>query len=169
MRFTEKCSEKIAKISNIIASVALVIMLTLMMIVVIGRYFFNVVPPWSEEMALFMMSWLGFLSASAIEKEKGHIRISVIDTVYPALLLKICNVLRYFIKLVFAFFLTKYGWYLARHAKGYYASVEIPKRFSFYPGFFAGLIICLVLLLRFKAEVIDIWKKDVDRTREVQE
>ena len=144
--------------ANIFASIALVIMLGLMMVVVIGRYFFGVVPPWSEELALFLMSWLGFLGAVAIEKEKGHIRISFIDTVYPRWLLNVCNTLRYIIKLVFSIVLAWYGLELSIHVKGYFASVEIPKRLSFYPGFIAGVLIAALLLFRFREEIF-IWEK----------
>lgn len=159
----KKPSDMITRVSNLISSVALVIMILLMMIVVVGRYFFRQVPAWSEEFALFMMSWVGFLSAAAIENTKGHIRISIIDKYYPAFLLRVCNILRYFIKLGFSISLTYYGIYLANHAQGYYASVEIPLRVSFYPGFFAGLIITIILLLDFKEEVIDIWKKGTEK------
>lgn len=154
----KKISDYLALIANIIASIALVIMLGLMIVVVIGRYFFGVVPAWSEELALFMMSLLGFLSAAAIEKDKGHIRVSFIDTVYPRWLLNICNTLRYIIKLVFSIALAWYGLDLSLNVKGYFASVEIPKCFAFYPGFIAGVIIAILLLLRFKEELF-IWKK----------
>lgn len=154
----KKIPDYLALIANIFASVALVIMLGLMIVVVIGRYFFGVVPPWSEELALFLMSWLGFLGATAIEKEKGHIRVSFIDTVYPRWLLNICNTIRYIIKLIFSIVLAWYGLDLSIHVKGYFASVEIPRRFSFYPGFIAGVLFTALLLFRFREEIF-IWKK----------
>lgn len=156
----KKIPDYLALVANIFASVALVIMLGMMIVVVIGRYFFSVVPPWSEELALFLMSWLGFLGATAIEREKGHIRVSFIDTVYPRWLLNICNTLRYIIKLFFSIVLAWYGLDLSLHVKGYFASVEIPKRISFYPGFIAGVLIAALLLLRFREEIF-IWKKPV--------
>lgn len=154
-----KITDKISKAASFFASVALVVMLLLMMIVVIGRYVFGKVPPWSEELALFLMAWLGFLSAAALENKKEHIRISVIDKYYPRVLLNICNTIRYLIKIVFAIALTYYGFYLGTHTKGYFASVNIPIKWSFIPGGIAGLIITVILLLQVKEELIDIWKK----------
>ena len=155
----KKLTQKIADIVNLIASVALVLMLFLMIIVVIGRYFFGVVPAWSEELALFFMSWLGFLSAAALERNKEHIRISIIDKWYPPVLLNICNTCRYIIKLIFSSALTYYGFYLGLHAKGYFASVKIPMKWTFIPGGVAGAIMTLLLVLRMKEELVDIWKK----------
>lgn len=138
-------------------------MIILMIIVVIGRYCFNSVPAWSEELSLFFMSWLGFLGAAIVEKNKGHIRVSVIDNYYPHWLLCVCNTLRYFIKLAFGVFLTFYGYKLSTTVKGYYASVEVPKKYGFIPGFIAGLLITVFLVLRFKSEVIDIWKEPAEK------
>ena len=153
-----KITDRIAKITNIVASVNLILMVLLMIIVVVGRYIFGKVPAWSEELALFFMAWLGFLSAAALEKNKEHIRISAIDKLYPQGLLRICNTIRYFIKLVFAIALTCYGFYLGTHVKGYFASVRVPVKFSYIPGGVAGLLITVLLILQFKSDVIDIWR-----------
>lgn len=156
----KKAADFICRCITIVGSIMLVLMIILMMIVVIGRYCFSVVPAWSEELALFFMSWLGFLSAAVVERDKGHIRISIIDTVYPQWLLKICGILRYLLKLGFSVALTWYGFILATTAKGFYSSVNIPKRISFYPGCIAGVLITIFLLLRFKEEIIDPLKND---------
>lgn len=128
-----------------------------MMIVVIGRYFFNKIPAWSEEFALFMMSWLAFFGAAIIERDKGHIRISIVDNYYPIGLLRVFSVLRYFIKLIFLCAMTYYGALLTFYAKDTFASVDLSKGWCFAPGFIAGLTMVCILLLNAKKELVDVW------------
>ena len=154
-----KITGKIANIADFIASIALMVMLVLMMIVVIGRYIFGVVPAWSEELALYLMAWLGFLSAASLEKNREHIRISIIEDVYPRVLMNICNTVRYIVKLIFAVMLAYFGFVLSMKATGYFASVEIPRKLTFIPGAVAGVVMAVILLLQFKEEVVDIWKR----------
>lgn len=136
-----------------------VIMLALMMIVVIGRYFFNTVPAWSEELALMAMSWLGLMSAAVIEHEHGHIRISVLDKFYPSFLLHIFMVLRWILKLILCSAMTYYGYQIATTTKGMMASLELSDGWNYWPGFLTGAIIVAFLLLRSKEDVVNIWKK----------
>lgn len=162
----KKVADYLCRVITGVSSIMLVLMLILMLIVVIGRYCFSVVPAWSEELALFFMAWLGFLSATVVEHDGGHIRISVIDTFYPRWLLQICNMVRYLLKLTFGIAMTWYGFILSTTVKGYYASVNIPKRIGYYPGCIAGALITVFLLLRCKEELIDAWKKPVREEEE---
>ena len=164
MEILMKITGKIANIADFIASIALTIMLLLMMIVVVGRYIFGIVPAWSEELALYLMSWLGFLSAASLEKNREHIRISIIEKVYPWAVMNICNTVRYIVKLIFSILLAYYGFILSMRATGYFASVEIPRKLTFIPGAVAGVIMTLMLTLQFKEEVVDIWKKPEAKT-----
>lgn len=145
------------KAALIISIIALLFMVVLMMIVVVGRYFFSYVPAWSEEMSLLAMSYLAFLSAALIERDKEHIRISVIDQYYPKPLLKVFNVIRYLIKLFFSAALCYFGFLLMINCKNRYASINVTQAFSFLPAVITGILMLGFLLLRAKEELIDVW------------
>lgn len=65
-------------------SVALLtIILFVLTIQVIGRYFFNYTPEWSEELARYLFIWFIFVSASYAAKENVHIRIEAFNNIFP--------------------------------------------------------------------------------------
>lgn len=152
------------KLSNILYHIAmavsvatLLIMLVLLMVVVIGRYFLGFVPAWSEEIALVSMSWLGLMSAALMEHDKAHIRVSIIDNIYPKVLLCICSTIRYFMKLFLCISMAYFGCIIAATNKGYLASIPVSAGINYWPGAVAGGFMALFLLLRIKEELIDIW------------
>jgi TRAP-type C4-dicarboxylate transport system permease small subunit len=64
-----------------------VIMMALMVIIVFyqvfARYLFHHVPPWSEEVALLLMMWFGFLSIGYGFRHQLHLRISMFMDLLP--------------------------------------------------------------------------------------
>lgn len=152
-----RIAEWMYNIALALSVVALLFMVALMIVVVVGRYFFSVVPAWSEEMSLLAMSYLAFLSAALIERDKEHIRISIIDQYYPKSLLRICNVVRYLVKLFFSVALCWFGFLLTINCKNRYASINVTQAFSFLPAVIAGALMLGFLLLRAKEELVDIW------------
>ena len=154
---TSRLADWLYNIALAISVVALLFMVVLMMVVVIGRYFFGAVPAWSEEMSLLAMSYLAFLSAALIERDKEHIRISIIDQYHPKPLLRVFNVIRYLLKLFFCGAMCYFGLLLAINCKNRYASINVTQAFSFIPAVIAGALMCLFLVLRAKSELVDIW------------
>jgi len=140
-----------------ICAISIVFMVIMMMIVVIGRYFFNNIPSWSEEFSLFFMSWLAFFGAVVIEREKGHIRVSFFDKYYPLFLLRLFSVVRYLIKLFFLVHLTYFGTWIVFHSKDKFASVDLNRGWFFLPGAVAGFAMFCIQIINFKEELIDIW------------
>ena len=59
----EKIKKFVYDIANWICIVALFMIITVLMIVVVGRYFFRFTPSWSEELSLFLLTWVGFRSS----------------------------------------------------------------------------------------------------------
>jgi TRAP-type C4-dicarboxylate transport system permease small subunit len=64
-----------------------VIMMALMVIIVFyqvfARYLFHHVPSWSEEIALLLMMWFGFLSIGYGFRHQLHLRVSMIMDLFP--------------------------------------------------------------------------------------
>lgn len=74
-----KFLKKFYKGIELICSLCLIIMVFSVTVAVVGRYIFHSTPPWTEELALLGMTWIGLLSASLAEYKGTHIRISTID------------------------------------------------------------------------------------------
>ena len=158
----KKLSGLLYRCSMVISIIAVMIMLALMMVVVVGRYCFGKVPAWSEEFALRGMSWLGLMSAAVMEHDRGHIRISAVDKLYPRFLRNVFSVCKYVLKLVLCASMCWYGGIIAVTNRGFLASVPISAGFNYLPGAVAGGVMTLFLLLRAKEELVDIWLKNED-------
>lgn len=65
-------------IETYLATVALVIFTTLVIVQVVMRYIFNSPLTWSEEIARFALAWFVFLSGSYAVKFQRHVKFSVI-------------------------------------------------------------------------------------------
>jgi len=135
--------------------VSLMLMLLLVIMVVFGRYFFNYTPAWSEELALFLMTWVGLFSSSISEHDKSHIRLSFIDRFYPRILLRIFGIIRYFLKLGFFGMMTFYGYKLFVSTQQRYGAIPLSRKWQFLPGLLTGAFCLLFLLLRVKQEMTD--------------
>ena len=48
-------------------------------IMVIGRYFFNKVPQWTEQFALFCMIWFAMFSIALAVRTDSHVKMEVVD------------------------------------------------------------------------------------------
>jgi len=94
--------KKTYDLTNKICMFFIVLMVVVVCIAVAGRYIFQVTPGWSEEMALFCFTWFGLLSASLAEYDDSHIRIQIIDRLFPGLMNKILRGFYFLLKLFFA-------------------------------------------------------------------
>lgn len=146
--------------ANWICIVALIIIVVLLMVVVIGRYFFSYTPSWSEEMSLFCLTWVGLFSACIAENNDTHIRLSFIDRYYPPIVLRICGILRYFLKLGFFALMLYYGIQIFMTTKQKYASVDLSFRWQVLPGIFMAGFCIVFELLKFKKVMTDKHERD---------
>ena len=73
----------IAKAYNRIIEFFCVLLLTAqtvsVIIMVFGRYLFNSVPQWSEQFALFCMTWFAMFSIALAVRDDSHVKMEVID------------------------------------------------------------------------------------------
>lgn len=152
--------------ANWICIIALIIIVVLLMIVVIGRYFFNYTPSWSEEMSLFCLTWVGLFSACIAENDGTHIRLSFIDRYYPPIVLRICAIIRYFLKLGFFGLMLFYGIRIFATTKQMYASVKLSYRWQVLPGICMALFCIIFQLLKFKQVMTDKHEHDKDLEKE---
>lgn len=66
---------------NAVCVVFLTLQVMSIIVMVVGRYFFNHVPRGIEEFALFCMVWLSLLSISLSIRDDSHIKMEIIDVI----------------------------------------------------------------------------------------
>lgn len=121
-------ASKINRIANIIGSIEyavtvplFLIMLTLMFVQVVFRYFLESPLPWSEELIRYLFIATAFLGGAIATMEREHIEINFIQTVFARWadnpqkhnrIVKISNVLRDTLAIVFLSIITYLTWFL---------------------------------------------------------
>ena len=104
-----KLSEIIYTTMNLICVLCLITELVSVVIMVAGRYIFNKVPAWCDQLSLMALVWMVILSITLALYKESHMRVELIDRVLPA---KAVDVLKYIsnvIILVFSALMTYHG------------------------------------------------------------
>ncbi|SFL64766.1 TRAP transporter small permease [Halanaerobium salsuginis] len=105
------------EIISYLAMLFLVIMILIVSTTVFTRYLFNFTFRWSDEVALLMMIWFGFLGMALGVKQSVHLSIeffmSLVPDKYQTFIYRISNVLVG----TFGWYLFKYGWQLYERTK----------------------------------------------------
>lgn len=76
-------SEFLAKIENLLVSLALFAMIGLAFLQVLLRNFWDSGISWGDPVVRALVLWVGFLGASLATQQKGHIRFDVISKFLP--------------------------------------------------------------------------------------
>ncbi len=162
--------EKIKKVFNTIANgiceFSLVVIVIVMMTVVITRYFFSFTPPWSEELCLFLLTWVGLFSSCIAENRDSHIRLTFIDGVFPPKVLRIFGIVRYLLKLAFFGLMTYYGVLIFSSTKQMFGAIKLSYKWQILPGVFTGAFCLIFLLLKTKKIFSDKHERDKEKQLE---
>ncbi|MGA9173242.1 MAG: TRAP transporter small permease [Thermoactinomyces sp.] len=78
---------------EIVGAVMMIVMVLIVCWQVFGRYVLHSVPSWSEEVALLLMMWYGFLSIGIGFRYKLHLRISMFVEKLPKQIQRITEAL----------------------------------------------------------------------------
>src|SRR3954462_8866256 len=78
---------------EIVGAVMMIVMVLIVCWQVFGRYVLHSVPSWSEEVALLLMMWYGFLSICIGFRYKLHLRISMFVEKLPKQIQRITEAL----------------------------------------------------------------------------
>ncbi|NLK13223.1 MAG: TRAP transporter small permease subunit [Spirochaetales bacterium] len=165
----EKIRKAVYNVANWICIVALFLIIVVLLIVVIGRYFFNVTPSWSEEFSLFLLVWVGLFSSCIAEYHRSHVRLSFIDTMFPPKLLRAFGIIRYFLKLVFFMLMVYYGLLIFITTKQRFGAINLSFRWEVLPGLLTGVFCLLFLLFDTKRIFTDRHDRDAEKELEVFE
>ncbi len=147
-------TDKLYNLTDWICRFFMLGMVLIVTIVVIGRFVFNTTPGWGEELAITCMIWFGLLSSAMAEKRNDHIRIKVLDTLYPKILVKIFRIAHYLAKLSFALILIVVGFKLTVfNIPVVMSGLPLSEAFIYAAGPVTGLIMLYFLLARFNKEI----------------
>ena len=105
------------KLLNYIAMIFLMIMVIVVSATVFTRYVFNFTLRWSDEVALLMMIWFGFIGMALGVKESIHLSIEFFMSLLPARLQKVVYWIEDILVGLFGWFLLRYGWQLYNATK----------------------------------------------------
>ena len=151
----KKLDEILYKIAEGICIFFLLLMVVIVVIDVVGRFVFNNTPAWGNEVAVACMIWFGLLSSSLAEHDERHIRVTVVDKIYPKKMNRVLRLLFYVMKLAFAVIVTINSAKLIKfNRRVYMYGAKISQSWVSLAGFVMGIFMCLFLLLRLKREVL---------------
>lgn len=123
-------------------------------VVVIGRYGFNVTPPWGEELTLFCLVWLSLLGASLPLRNDTHLRIALLDKLLPQKALTVLDWLCYLVVIVFSVVIVVAGIIMTRQVSGTILyGMHISKGFLYAAVPTAGVFFLLALCERIYRQV----------------
>lgn len=126
------------KVLNFICVVCLAIELVAVIVMVCGRYIFNNVPRWCDQMSTLALIWMAIISITLAVHDERHMRVELID---KALSKKAVDVLKYCsntIITVFCILMARYGFTLVSLNKGQKLSgFRVPSALQYIP-----LVIC---------------------------
>ena len=108
-RWVIKISDFYNKIINFICVFLLTAQLISILVMVIGRYLFSYVPAWTEQFALFCMTWFAMFSIALATRTDSHVKMEVIDTLGSAKTLRWFKLFGNICTFVFGYVLTVYG------------------------------------------------------------
>lgn len=83
IRNVEGFLEKVRALCILVASIALVTLVTTFGWLVFGRYVLNVTPTWVEQLALLLICYIAFLGAAAGIQENFHIGVTLFRDLLP--------------------------------------------------------------------------------------
>lgn len=98
----KKIFEVLYEINEKICMILLACMVVVVSYVVFGRYVLRSTPRWGEELALMLMVWIGLLSSTLALRDDRHLRMTIIDLLFPAKFLRRLEVFNRILILVFA-------------------------------------------------------------------
>ena len=164
---TDKIRKTLLAIADWICIVAQVSIIIILLIVVIGRYFFNITPSWTEETALFMLTWIGLFSSCIAECYGTHVRVSVIDSTFPPVVLRIFGIIRYFLKLAFFTLFTYYACRIFSTTRQRFGALPLSYKWQVLPAICTGIFSLIFLLLRTKEIFTDKHEHDTEKDLEM--
>ena len=122
----------LARITEIAATILLIVVTALNLTQVGGRYLFNTGFPWTEEAMRYLMIWLMMLGSVACIFRLEHMGIEALDSLFDERHAQKVRSALYTIAAIFCLFVLVYGWPLAlRNAAQLAPASRIPMIYPY--------------------------------------
>lgn len=139
-------AEKKPTLANIEIYVIVVLFLFMMIslfIQVVARYFFSISFAWVEQVARLLFIWITFAGVSLAAGKSMHLRVSIIQTIFPKRIGPACLFFGDFVAVLFGFYMAYYvfeNMYFLMEKGTVFTTVRwLPVWVMYLPGVF-GLI-----------------------------
>ena len=104
-----KTTDGLYKLLNALCVVCLFTELISVMIMVTGRFIFNKVPLWCDQLSLMALVWMAMLSITLGVCKESHMRVELIDNILPAKGILVLRLIANVLVLIFSFFMITEG------------------------------------------------------------
>ena len=93
---------------------SIMVLLTVAMVVLVSyqvfqRYVLHYTPPWSEELAIYLMIWFGIIGIAAGVRRETHMSLHYFADKMPLRVQRVCAFIKYALILIYMGVLTKQG------------------------------------------------------------
>ena len=133
MEALDKAMNVIAKICEYVLVAAFIVMFCIMTAQIAGRYIFRYGILWSDELARYLMVWSTLLGSALLVLRDSHVRVTSLEDLFPGVIKKILNVIRYLIYIAYSIALLIFSSEaLAFAAKGVSSNMRIPMAWLYY-------------------------------------
>ena len=140
---TKACSA-LSIFARVLSGSALVLMTTIIIVQVFGRYVLNASPVWAEQAAMLILIWCVFFAAAAGVREGFHIRISIFVDYLPDNFRKLAHLASNIVVAVFGLSMVFYGLELAQSTwQHVIPTLGISRGFAYIPIAISGVLITL--------------------------
>ena len=157
---------KVAKVYNNCINFICVVLLTAqlisILIMVIGRYIFSLVPSWTEQFALFCMTWFAMFSIALAVRTDSHVKMEVVDNLVSKRVLNYFKLFGMICTAVFGFVMVTKGVYMTQLTwSNKLSALRLPVGMQYFSAVAGGLfmitnaiVYCLEMFVKYKDSLI---------------
>lgn len=136
-----KLTKVIYDIVNAICVLCLATELVSVLVMVVGRYIFNKVPNWCDQLALLALVWMVVLSISLAIYHESHMRVELADAFAPKKVLTVLKYLANIAGLIFSIMMVWHGFVLVDLVKvAKISGLKISQSYQYLPLVICGIV-----------------------------
>ncbi|MEI4768654.1 TRAP transporter small permease [Psychrobacillus sp. FJAT-51614] len=149
MDLTKKVYSLIDNIFEKLTLLSLILLVVIVTLQVITRYFFNFVFFWSEEITLLLLVWFGFMGIAIGFREYIHLGIDTFTNLFPKIFNKVLDKVILAVVFSFGIYLVVQGWqFTVLMFDSTLPATKLPSSITYIIMPITGFMICLYALLQ---------------------
>lgn len=120
---------------------------------VVLRYVFQAPPFWTEEVAIYLIIWAVYITASTLAEEKGHVGATLIIERLPVKVRRIIAIFNGFVCLVFCSVISWYGFQIVWQTYECGQKSSTALRFPLWIAYLSVTVGCLLVSMRYSMRI----------------